>query len=546
MESRLKYCEDLKAAVQSVSPDPGHDDHSTQRGESSAQGCPHHYFSTHKRGCSENPAAYLLTPNTERPRQGCTRQPAVLTTQPQPMQAPTHYLLSRMPSGNAQPPTGGKETIDLERAKKASYSERFRALQLLHSQAYRRASTQCPKQAQTQRTEALASLHKKACARGTASSSRDVNLSYTQLPDRMAAMELDNEPREFCAQPDTEIQIPAYEPVSWNPDYIPPREFYGNSQSKIPTAKPVSIAAPKTACFSEQVAATQPPGNTNKCRRSRQALEELALLERAKRTRLYESYTPWGGYQPPFPTPNYSPASSSEDLSESLPQTVQEQSPKPSSGPNTVGNMVGTQEANTNSPQQPLPVQPEHAVTAPILIKNKDAITGEVEVSGSQESAPAEETFTPSPTAKQLETGGAGGWKVADLLSRRPTTTTPRNTAADKSQEKSLNLTPSQTQEKRVEWWQRWGPSQSKETETPQEVPSIPPPYPANTIIVRKGEVWIEDIGKESSSDDSEERPPVEDWEIVEESELYEQDERDWQAVKEIDKDIARRGQEDN
>ncbi|EPS37295.1 hypothetical protein H072_9023 [Dactylellina haptotyla CBS 200.50] len=68
------------------------------------------------------------------------------------------------------------------------------------------------------------------------------------------------------------------------------------------------------------------------------------------------------------------------------------------------------------------------------------------------------------------------------------------------------------------------------------------PPCPPNLTKPRKGEVWIEDIGAESKvqANVTSFEFPSEDWEVVDEMEGYEQDERDWAAVKELDRDIPK------
>ncbi|KAF3914656.1 hypothetical protein AA313_de0204088 [Arthrobotrys entomopaga] len=72
---------------------------------------------------------------------------------------------------------------------------------------------------------------------------------------------------------------------------------------------------------------------------------------------------------------------------------------------------------------------------------------------------------------------------------------------------------------------------------------SRPPPYMQNSIIPRKGEVWVEDISLEADAATLELTNPeqsFEGWEVVDEMEGYEQDERDWEAVKQLDRDIPK------
>ncbi|KAK6538351.1 hypothetical protein TWF694_011230 [Orbilia ellipsospora] len=72
--------------------------------------------------------------------------------------------------------------------------------------------------------------------------------------------------------------------------------------------------------------------------------------------------------------------------------------------------------------------------------------------------------------------------------------------------------------------------------------PSRPPPYIQNSIIPRKGEIWIEDISLEADATlaIANAEQSLEGWDVVDEMEGYEQDERDWEAVKQLDRDIPK------
>ncbi|KAK6339921.1 hypothetical protein TWF718_009309 [Orbilia javanica] len=178
----------------------------------------------------------------------------------------------------------------------------------------------------------------------------------------------------------------------------------------------------------------------------------------------------------------------------------------------------------------------------------KEAMPAAASRASSISPTPKGKTATPKLEAlasvPKLGRNDATGWGIGKLFSRPTLERTPQENNRDYPSSSKM----SQSKENKVEWWQMWKPSGIKETKNSKTAPSIPPPFPRNIMRPSKSEIWIEDIEKESSSDSEEVSERISnagDWEIIEELEAYDQDERDWEAVKELDNDVAKRARDE-
>ncbi|KAK6352140.1 hypothetical protein TWF730_008972 [Orbilia blumenaviensis] len=365
---------------------------------------------------------------------------------------------------------------------------------------------------------------------------RDINLDHAQLPDRMAALRLDPVSEQRINTPTNSMAPTSISGTTpQDSDHVLLAQLHSRPQIITQTATSAATFTPGAKYPSPPKLEGEPVSvlqRIRECEEAEQAIEELARLERGKTlTGRYATLPMMSGYEVPFPTPNYSPASSIDSLSDVSSVTSGE----------------GSEDKYSWVPQGPAPetdpidswkktINPRHG---PVLYPTYQR----VEVRGNPAVAPLL-VSKKEPTKSQASTASVKG-----LATQQSATTprTPANFPQNAQSEKfpgSLKTAISQPQQNRAEWWQRLRGSQGTETKTPETRPNLPPPYPSNVTVVQKGEVWVEDIYKESFSDSGSEmtRGP-EDWEVIEEAELYEQDEQDWEAVKELDRDIATRDQ---
>ncbi|KAF3192114.1 hypothetical protein TWF788_004300 [Orbilia oligospora] len=605
----LKSYENQKTAGrgQAVLPtDSAHGYVSCRKPEHSTRPQHLYYGNIHNRTCAENPAAYSLAPEVVRLQQGCTcrRHTGCLPVQPnQSSQAPTHCLLSKTPVKNIQYPLANHRAMS-----KLSDEERTEQLWRTHlrQQGFNKMPNQYMDGSYGPRgNDPVAGF--------------DLNAEHAQLPSRLAAFSIAGSGIHGRSGPegvprDSDRALQAQPPHN---------RAHGRGVTLI------SMNTTPKQRLNEEIKDLQ----------QQQALDELDKIERGRDSRgRYITYQ-GEGYKPPFPTPNYSPLSSSKSsissMSEPSSAAFEESSGEESDGrsneesrrinPGLNSSSNGNADSSGGSAQKKHPIAHEFSPgwpdgpTSSMTAKKSDAKNPFEPIRAGKASKPQETARTArlpafnlnnippipvacfmanrhkpataskmfearAPTATPVQEGGnttpvselvalppAPGVAVSVQASKVGTLTpvpalkgqipvTPKlrtqgarsldintkgipdqTTPLEKSSKIPSKSTPAQTKGGKAEWWQRWRSSYSGEIQVVATAPSLPPPYPCNVIKPRKGEVWIEDIDKELQPDGSEEpsSSTTEDWEMVEESEIYEQDERDWEAVKELDNDVA-------
>ncbi|KAK6513630.1 hypothetical protein TWF506_008068 [Arthrobotrys conoides] len=616
------------------------------------------YSNIHSRTCPENPAAaaYLSASKIANPQQGCLRYPAGVITQPtQSSQIPTHPLLSNNQAGNIQFPLANHSRVMSEMSDE-EWAARLRRRVQLQMQHHPSCTQMRPPNpyvtgGYTQRGNGV-------------TPTPDFQAEYARLPDRLASFNITNSgihgrygpegvPQDSDRASNGLLQSRAhgrkFQPIAGDASAWFERHSFGAASAApvTPTNAPpglqASNAVPKKG-LNEEIKETQ----------QQQALDELEKLERGKDSRGRYVTRQGEGYEPPFPTPNYSPISSprsslssmselssvaSEDSSEEESEgEYDDESDEESEGeskdlsqnikpdPSVAGSQDGNtgkswgrsvfssayqfpQERPNNAPVSSLPINnsdtksPSEAIQmskAPIarqvapmepfpvfslwdippitatefevptlsemlveaptralahqkvatipalkvvasIPTSKVATSAQIPKADPSTSAPAPKSQVS--VTQQIESREVVAFTVKSLLNE----TTSNTTSPEKSDKTPSMPTPSQTKENKVERSQNRESGRSKEPQVHIAVPSFPPPYPCNVIIPREGEMWIEDIDQEFNLDDCEVplSRTAEDWEVVEESEIYEQDERDWKAVKQLDNDVAQRDRDE-
>ncbi|KAK6499108.1 hypothetical protein TWF481_011678 [Arthrobotrys musiformis] len=219
--------------------------------------------------------------------------------------------------------------------------------------------------------------------------------------------------------------------------------------------------------------------------------------------------------------------------------------------PSGLNRATQTKPVLVTTPPVLAPTAPSPTATMrPAIPAVKAAVLPQFPMAGIPALVPRTNTFTPRPPATAVPAPTSNDrhnnrWSVSDLFGQqmfKPAPPVKKHAVLPEPSPSHARM-----QESKVEWWQRWGPSQSKEIQVSKEVPSIPPPFPSGISAASACEIWVEDISKEHlfSGGGTTPAPQAEDWEIVEESEVYEQDEQDWQTVKALDNDIVERNREE-
>ncbi|KAF3140150.1 hypothetical protein TWF569_008291 [Orbilia oligospora] len=631
----LKSYENQKTAErgQAVLPtDSVHGDVSRRKPEHSTRPQHFYYGNIHNRTCAENPSAYLLAPEAVKLQQGCRRHPGCLPVQPnQSSQALAHCLLSKTPVKNIQYPLVKHRAMS-----KLSDEECTEQLWRTHlrQQSFNRMPNRYVDGGYGPRGNDPAAGF-------------DLNAEHTQLASRLAAFSIAGSGIHSRYSPEG---VP---PDSGRALRVQPPQNRANGRGFTPVPRDPQVeqhtfGTTAAASFNLPPDVTLTSMNTTpkqslneeiKDLQQQQALDELDKIERGKDSRgRYITYQ-GEGYKPPFPTPNYSPLSSSkssissmselssaaseESSDEESDEGSNEESRRINPGLNTSSNEnadisggsaqkkypiahqfssgwpngpASSMTANKSDAKNPFELiragkvskPQETARTARIPAFNlnnippipvacfmanryKPAATSKTFEAGAPTVTPRQEGGNPTPVSEVVALPPAPGVTVSVQVPKVGTLTsvpalkgripvTPKSrpqgarsfdintkgipnqtTPLEKSSKIPSESTPAQTKGGKVEWWQRWRSSYSGEIQAVATAPSLPPPYPCNVIKPRKGEVWIEDIDKELQPDGGEEPSSrtTEDWEMVEESEIYEQDERDWEAVKELDNDVA-------